>query len=199
MKWLTTTVVVAIALAINSCAEGQDDINFVMDQEDANAKGIRGQQQLIKSSRFKFENEVLGLVDTLSPLLLKKTLIEKRESVGVLSDDKENIASVHHQDEIVKSVTKDFEFEHRQVQQGRRLDSGSMDLATFEARCVASAEAAYPLITYSNPSDAYVDCVDGRVSGSSQTCANACGDFDSARKECCTGFDACNGFTGKGK
>jgi len=78
---------------------------------------------------------------------------------------------------------QDFK-DRRQVKeaQERRLDSG-IDLATFEARCVASAEEAYPLIKYSNPSDAYVECVDGFVNGTTtnETCATACDG------KCCTG------------
>ena len=198
MKWITTTIVVALALATtNSCAEGQDDINFVSDQEDA--KGIRGQYtQQIKSSRFKFENEEV-LVDSSTPSLLpKKALVEKPESVGVLSDDKESITSVDDQDQTVLSeLSQPQDVEDRQVQaQRRRLDTG-MDMATFEARCDASAEAAFPGDGLSG-SDAYVDCVGGFVSGTttSQTCADACdGKCCNEDGGCCT----CIGFTGKGK
>jgi len=193
MKWITTAVAVAVALATNSRAEGQDVINFVSDQEGAN--GIRGQQQQIKSSRFKFENEKV-LFDSSSstpPLLPKKALVEKPESVGVLSDDKESIASVDHQDQTVLSVPQDVE--NHQVQTQRRLDAAA--LQAFQDRCAITSNG-----------EGYVDCVGGFVSGTttSQTCADAC-DGD-----CCTGASACGisgsilpdgtlngGFTGKGK
>jgi len=108
------------------------------------------------------------------------------------------------------SCVKGQIFEDHQVQeaQERRLDSG-MDLATFEARCVASAEAAFGIDYSSNPSDSYVDCDRGFVEDTTtdETCATACDG------KCCTGRDACgeieietgtsidveDGFTGKGK
>ena len=75
--------------------------------------------------------------------------------------------------------------------------------ATFEDRCDASAEAAFPGVGLLG-SDSYVDCVGGLVKGTttSQTCADACGG------KCCIGSSACgfifsgtvlDGFTGKGK
>ena len=39
----------------------------------------------------------------------------------------------------------------------------------------------------------YVDCVGGFVKGTTTTCEDACGG------KCCTGDQACGGFTGKGK
>ena len=181
MKWLTTTIVAAaLALATNSCATGQDVINFVLDQEDA--KGIRGQQQQIKS---KVENEEV-LVGSTPPLLLlpKKTLDEKPESIGVLSNDKESITSVDPQDQTVLSeLSQPLDVEDRQAQsQGRRLV-----VSTFEARCESTSGLS--------GSAAYVDCVGGLVSGTTtgQTCADACGG------DCCTGDNACVAFTGKGK
>jgi len=181
---------VAVALlATNSRAEGQDVINFVSDQEGAN--GIRGQQQQIKSSRFKFENEKV-LFDT--TLLPKKTLIEKPESVGVLSNDKESTTSVHPRDQTlsVLSMSQDIEvYPQAQVAQGRKLASG-LDMATFESRCDDTSPAGL------SGSNAYVDCFDGSVNGDPSTsCADAC--IANGVIECCGGDDACDGFTGKGK
>ena len=92
MKWITTAVAVAVALATR--AEGQDDIrSFVLNQEEA--KGIRGQYTHKPSRSKSAENEEV-LADA-SPLLPKKALVEKPGSVGVLSDDKASIASFDHQ------------------------------------------------------------------------------------------------------
>jgi len=199
MKWITTTVAV-LALATNSCAEGQDVINFVLDQEGAN--GIRGQQQPIKPSRYSktAENEEV-LVDTLTlSLLPEKMLIEKPE---VLSNDKdkESIASVDPQFQtvLVSSMPQDVDDLEDQAQ-GRRLDA----LQGFIARC----ESTSGLLG----SDAYVDCVGGVVEGTTtdETCADAC--IVNGVSKCCTGDHACGstgfiypdgtlfgGFTGKGE
>jgi len=118
-----------------------------------------------------------------------------------------------HQDEVVLSVSQDVD-DRQVLSQGRRLDSG-MDLATFEALCIASAEAAYPGTSLSG-SDAYVNCVGGIVDGTSTPCATACGNTDQGGGVwsgglCCTGRQTCGtinfdgtiidgtGFTGKGK
>ena len=139
------------------------------------------------------------LVDTLS-LLPKKTSIEKPESVGILSNDKESITSVDTQDQTMLSVSQDVE--DPQVQsQGRRLDVAA--LQAFKDKCVASVEAAFPGAGLSG-SDAYVDCdggfavVDGVTT--SETCAAACGNNAIGYGgDCCTGRDACSSFTGKGE
>jgi len=129
------------------------------------------------------KEEVLVVVDA-SPLLLKKTSIDKPESVGVLSDDKESITSVddpQDQTVLVSSMSQDVEDTRQAQAQGRRL----LDEATFLARCESTSG-----LTGSN---AYVDCIVGFVSGTSTTCADACGD------DCCTGANACVIFTGKGE
>ena len=89
MKWITT-VVAALVLTINSCAEGHDDINFVSDQEDAEGNTRQYTQQQIKPSMSK--NKEVIADSSSSPLLIKKD--EKSESIDVLSNDEENIASV---------------------------------------------------------------------------------------------------------
>ena len=191
MKWITTTIVVALALATNSCVKGQDVINFVLDQEDA--KGIRGQQQLKPSrSESEFENEEV-LVDTLS-LLPKKALVEKSESVGILSHEKKStFVDPHDQTVEVLSAPQDFEYRQAQAQE-RRLDAAA--LQAFEDRC---DDTNIPGLT---GTDAYVNCVGGFVSGTttSQTCADACGnDACGEGGDCCTGDFACDSFTGKGE
>ena len=119
MKWITVAVAVAVALATNSCVKGQDFINFVLDQEDA--KGIRGQQQLIKSSRSEFENEEV-LADSTPSLLPRKTSIDKPESIGVLSNDRESVTiDPQDQDVVVLSVSQDA-IDRQAQSQGRRLD-----------------------------------------------------------------------------
>lgn len=139
----------------------------------------------------------------------EETHIEKSDSIGILSNDKEGIASVDPQDQIVEvlSVSQPQDVEDRQVHaQGRRLDAAA--LQAFKDRCDATNIPGY------SGSDAYVDCVGGFVSGDSSTsCATACGGL------CCTGSNAepsaCGyiyyesdgttidlidgGFTGKGK
>ena len=140
-----------------------------------------------KPSMSKSENEEV-LVDSTPSILPKKTLIEKPESVGVLSHDKEGIADP--QDEIVLSVYRQ-DVEDRQVQsQGRRLDAAA--LQAFKNRCDATN------LDGLSGSDAYVDCVSGYVNGDSSTsCATAC--IVNGESKCCTGPDACAYFTGKGK
>jgi len=146
------------------------------------------------------------LITPLDLIPPKKTSIENPESIGVLSNDKEEgIAFVDHQDQTMVSVPQVQAVEDRQVQaQGRRL----VDIATFEARCDASVAAAFPEAGLSG-SDAYVDCVGGFVRdtttglATTQSCADACG------TKCCTGDSACGiiqsaasingGFTGKGE
>lgn len=89
-----------------------------------------------KPSRSKSDEkeEVLVVVDA-SPLLLKKTSIDKPESVGVLSNDnKESITSVddpQDQTVLVSSMSQDVEDTRQAQAQGRRL----LDEATFLARC----------------------------------------------------------------
>ena len=130
----------------------------------------------------KFENEEV-LVDT-SPLLPKEeTLID---------NDKESVTSLYP-DQTLSIVSQDVEDQA----QGRRLDK-----ATFLARC----EETSGLFGI----NAYVDCENGFVRGTSQTCADAC--KVNGVSKCCTGFAACGeqsivalgltfngGFTGKGK
>ena len=140
----------------------------------------------------KSENEEV-LVDSTPSLLLlpKKTLTEKPKSVGVLSNDKESFTSVDPQDQIVEeevlSVSRPQDVEKRQAQaQGRRLDAA--DLQTFKDRCESTSG-----LTGSN---AYVDCVGGKVNGNpSRSCVDACDG------KCCSdgGPFACDGFNGKGE
>ena len=134
-------------------------------------------QQQIKPSSFGLENILRE--DNTSSLLpkAKKTLIEieKPESIGVLSNDKESITSVYPPDQTVSSVSQAVE-DRQSRAQGRRL----LDDTTFAAKCTQG----------------YVDCVRGSVNGNpSITCATACGG------KCCTREleYACDGFTGKGK
>ena len=188
MKWITTTIVVAVALATNSCVKGQDVNNFILDLEDAT--GVRGQrEQLIKSSRSKSAGNEEVLIDSTPPLLPKKVLVKKPESVGVLSNDKGSFTSVDPQDQIVEeevlSVSQPQDVEKRQAQaQGRRLDA----LQDFKDRCDATTTSGL------SGSNAYVDCDGGLVSGDPSTsCATACGGL------CCTGVFACDSFTGKGE
>ena len=206
MKWITTTIVVAVALATNSCVKGQDVNNFILDLEDAT--GVRGQQeQLIKSSRSKSAGNEEVLIDSTPPLLPKKVLVKKPESVGVLSNDKESNTPVDPQDQTVEeevlSVSRPQDVEKRQAQaQGRRLDAAA--LQTFKDRCDATN------IPGLSGSDAFVNCNDGQEvdfddNPTGQTCADACDGL------CCTGNNACGfinsdgtiadgtGFTGKGK
>ena len=126
------------------------------------------------------------------PLLPKETTPIEKSGIGILSNnfnDKESITDDHHQDEIVLSVHPPQGVQDRQAQsQGRRLDA----LSDFIALCDATN------IPGLSGSDAYVDCVNGRVRGDYNTrCKAACGSF------CCTGDstnpNSCNGFTGKGK
>ena len=120
-----------------------------------------------------------------SSLLSKKTSIDKSESIGILSNDRESTTSVDPQDQTVLSAPQDVE--DRQAQsQGRRLDAAA--LQAFKDRCDATN------IPGLSGSDAYVDCDGGFVSGDTSTsCKDACAG------QCCTGTDACAGFTGKGK
>jgi len=119
------------------------------------------------------------------------THIEKSESVGVLSNDKEGVAFVDPQDEIVLSVSQPQDVKDHQAQaQGRRLDAAA--LQAFKNRCYeTSGETG---------SDAYVDCVKGLavVSGvyTGQSCEEACG---RSGGRCCSFSGSCKGFTGKGK
>ena len=70
-------------------------------------------------------------------------------------------------------------------------------LKAFQARCDATNKLGL------SGSNAYVDCVDGKVrSNPSQTCADAC--VMNGKRHCCDGGNilgnnACDGFTGKGK
>jgi len=153
-----------------------------------------------KPSRSKSDEkeEVLVVVDA-SPLLLKKTSIDKPESVGVLSNDnKESITSVddpQDQTVLVSSMSQDVEDTRQAQAQGRRL----LDEATFLARCESTSG-----LTGSN---AYVDCVSGVVNGTSTSCADAC--IVNGVSKCCTGYLSCDpyiyngqtsgGFTGKGE
>lgn len=107
--------------------------------------------------------------------------IDKPESIGVLSNDKEGTVDVDPQDEIVLSVSQDV-IDRQAQSQGRRLDAAA--LQAFKDRCESTSGLM--------GSNAYVDCVDGSVNGASISCATACGVY------CCIGDDACNKFTGKG-
>ena len=69
-----------------------------------------------------------------------------------------------------------------------------------EVPSVSSAPSTVAFQAFQDRCDAtsggegYVDCDGGFVNGDSSTsCATACGG------QCCTGFRACNGFSGKGK
>jgi len=114
----------------------------------------------------------------------EETRIEKSENIGILSNDKEGIAFVDPQDEIVLSVSQPQDVKDRQAQsQGRRLDAAA--LQAFKDRCYETSGLS---------SNAYVDCDNGDVNGDSfTTCAEGCGG------KCCSGRGACSGFTGKGK
>jgi len=141
-------------------------------------------QEPQKPSMSKSENEEV-LVDSTPSILPKKTLIEKPESVGVLSHDKEVIVDVDPQDQevVVLSVSQPQDVEDRQAQaQGRRLDA----LQEFKDRCYKTSGLS--------GSDAYVDCWRGFVRGDydGQTCADACGG------KCCTGEGACGYFNSDG-
>ena len=152
-------------------------------------------QEPQKPNMSKSENEEV-LVDSTPSILPKKTLIEKPESVGVLSHDKKSIASVdpHDQEVVVLSVPQRQDATDRQVQsQGRRLDA----LQEFKDRCYKTSGLS--------GSDAYVDCDRGFVRGDygGQTCADAC--IVNGVSKCCTGYLSCDqyiytkGFTGKGE
>ena len=140
-----------------------------------------------KPSSSKSEKEEVP-VDTL--------LIEKPESIGVLSNDVES-NTVYPEDEIVLSVSQPQDVEDRQAQsQGRRLDAAA--LQAFKDKCVASAESAFGIDYSSNPENSYVNCdngleVDANDNPTGQTCADACGGL------CCAGDFACDGFNGKGE
>jgi len=71
-------------------------------------------------------------------------------------------------------------------------------LQVFKDRCLASILDNTD--TYGNIPSArgYVDCVDGKVRGTSQKCASAC-DINGNTYCCDDGEYACYGFTGKGK
>ena len=66
------------------------------------------------------------------------------------------------------------------------------DLEVFQNRCDATTTSGL------SGSDAYVDCIDGKVRGNpSKTCADAC--KVNGVSKCCYGDRACDGFTGKGE
>ena len=92
--------------------------------------------------------------------------------------DGDKLLQPDHRDEIVMSVQA----------QRRRLDAAA--LQAFLDRCEYTSGLS--------GSDAYVDCEEGTVYGDSSTsCADAC--IVNGESKCCTGNDACRGFTGKGK
>jgi len=122
----------------------------------------------------------------------EETHIEKSDSVGILSNDKESTTSVVLQNEIVLSVSQPQDVEDRQAQaQGRRLDAAA--LQAFKDRCYETSGKT--------GSYAYVDCVKGLavVSGvyTGLSCEEACGGRGGA--SCCSYIGSCTGFTGKGK
>lgn len=160
----------------NIAPKGKDD-----EQEFFLTKEMTRQEPQ-KPSMSKSNEEVL--VDSTPSILPKKTLIEKPESVGVLSHDKKS-ASVDPQDQevVVLSVPQRQDAVDRQVQyQGRRLDA----LQEFKDRCYETSGLS--------GSDAYVDCWRGFVRDDygGQTCADACGG------KCCTGEGACGYFNSDG-
>ena len=65
-------------------------------------------------------------------------------------------------------------------------------LQDFKLRCDTTTTSGL------SGSEAYVDCVDGFVSGDSSTsCADAC--IVNGESKCCAGTQACGSFTGKGE
>ena len=152
------------------------------------------QQQITKPSSFKSDNV---MYNTSPPLPTEEALIEKSDSIGILSH--KNVGDNNPEDKpmLMSSVPQDFEDRQAQAQV-RRLDA----LQDFKDHC----EKTSGLLG----SDAYVNCRDGQevdLDGypTGQTCAAACGnDAIGYGGDCCTGRDACglpmrSGFTGKGE
>ena len=196
MKGLVTT----IALTAASTSTNGQNVNVIrsdnnpstttleLKEEDAKGGGDNYHQHPQKHLSSQGVSVRRILMDNTSPLLPEdETSIEKSESIGILSNNKESIT--HDQNVEVLSVPQE-DVEDLQAQaQGRRLDTSA-----FLSRCETTSGR--------NGTDAYVDCVDGYVRGTTQFCATAC------NGDCCTGDGACgyiqagylyNGFTGKGK
>lgn len=109
-----------------------------------------------------------------------------------------------HQEEIVLSVSQK-ELEDRQVQaQGRRLVVSTPSQVPSTAPSQSSAPSTVAFKAFqerceeTSDGKGYVDCDDGFVSDNPSTsCATAC--MVDGVSKCCTGTNACNDFTGKGK